>query len=328
MFLKSLKIQHLRNITSAELSFQSNINLITGANGAGKTSLLEAIYLLGRAKSFRHGHNSSPIQKGEDQLTLFSKLEDEDAKTIRLGLIKKGKETLVKTDGEIIKKLSTLASTLPTVLITPLSHRLLDEGPEHRRRILNWGLFHVEHSYKTVIGNFSRSLLQRNNALRSSSSDLSIWNKAFVDYANKVNEQQCRYFDCWKKELLNLSEQINFLDGLDVSFNQGWKAGENLHDLLKHKEPDDKERGYTTVGPQRADLIFKIDGVESRQILSRGQQKVLIILAMLSQAILLKKTKGKMPVFLLDDLASELDSKTLGQISTMLYRSGNQLFIT
>ncbi len=186
----------------------------------------------------------------------------------------------------------------------------------------------MEHFYKSAMGNFSKSLVQRNNALRKNTSDLSVWNKALVEYANIVTEQQSRYFDRWKQELLRLSNQIDFLKSLEISYYRGWKYGEDLQELLKQKEPLDKERGYTSVGPQRADIIFRIDGVESKQLLSRGQQKVLIIIAMLSQANLLEKTRGKKPIFLLDDLSSELDSRTLKQISTLLYQSGNQLFIT
>jgi DNA replication and repair protein RecF len=328
VFLKTLKIEHLRNITRADLSFSSTINLMSGANGAGKTSLLEAIYLLGRAKSFRHGHNSSPIQHGQKQLTLFSIWENEDKQKIRLGLKRKGKETQVKINGDLTKQLSKLASTLPIALVTPSSHRLIDEGPEHRRRILNWGVFHVEHFYKTAISNYSRALLQRNNALRGDSQDLSVWNTALVEHANQVNSYQSKYFERWKQELERLSQSLDFLKGLEFSFNRGWKSGEELHDLLQSKERHDKERGYTSVGPQRADLIFKIDGVESRQVLSRGQQKVLIIIAMLSQSILLQKEKGIKPIFLLDDLESELDRNTLSNVCKMLNESGNQIFIT
>ncbi len=127
---------------------------------------------------------------------------------------------------------------------------------------------------------------------------------------------------------MTLSKRIQFLKSLQINFNRGWKQGEDLYYLLKEREAYDIERGFTSIGPQRADLVFKVDGVETRQVLSRGQQKVLIIITMLAQAAVLEKARGKKPIFLLDDLESELDKHSLNSVCTMLREQGSQVFIT
>jgi DNA replication and repair protein RecF len=328
VFLNTLKIEHLRNIAHAELDFTKNINIVFGDNGAGKTTLLEAIYLLGRAKSFRTSNKKSPIEKGQERLNIFAIVNTDNNHPVRLGLTKKGNETKIKLNGQPVKKLSTLANTLPIALVTPQSHRLIEEGPENRRRILNWGVFHVEHTFKTLMGEYSRSLLQRNNALRFDSPDLSVWSKRLAETAQQVSERQYNYFKRWNKELFELCKKIPFLEGLELSLNRGWPADADLKNLLFSRQNSDRERGFTTLGPHRLDLQFRIDGIEAKQLLSRGQQKILIAVILLSQARVLEKVKEQKPIFLLDDLDSELDEISLSKLCELLDEQECQIFIT
>jgi DNA replication and repair protein RecF len=326
--LRTIKVENLRNINFAELSFSPNINLITGNNGAGKTSLLEAIYLLARARSFRQGHQKSQINKGSDHLLIYAITEDQQNQQHRIGFYRTRTKTQVKINGQKANKLSLLAKNLPTVLITPNSHRLIEEGPEHRRRILNWGVFHVEHQFQTIMATFSRSLLQRNTALRSGSRDLQVWDKAFLDSAQNVHEFQKRYFRNLKEEILNLIQGLNCLDGLDIKFYSGWNESFRLSELLKDRLRTDKERGFTGVGPQRADIEISIDRVPTKQILSRGQQKLLVTIILLAQSKLLEKSTGEKPIFLFDDLESELDNQSIETICSLLKQQNGQTFIT
>ena len=311
MKLCHLKIQHLRNISNQTFEPAPGCNLISGVNGAGKTTILEAIYLLARAKSFRTSKHRSPIQNGESQLTLFAEVEDESDYKHKLGLLRQGSSTQVRLDGNNLNKLSELAKILPVLLITPNSHRIIEEGPEHRRRLLNWGVFHVEHQFKTSIMDFNRALLQRNNALRKGSSDLRVWNQSFVDYGESVNRQQTRYFNSWKVELLKITAGIDFLQGLEVSLSRGWREDLSLLHHLEGKEASDRERGFTSVGPHRADINYKVDGEAAKQKLSRGQQKVLISSALIAQSKLQQLSNNTKPILLFDDMDSELDSRSL-----------------
>jgi DNA replication and repair protein RecF len=326
--IKTIKVEKLRNINHAELCFSSSTNLIVGNNGAGKTSLLEAIYLLARARSFRQGQQKSQINKESDHLLIYAITEDQHQHEHRIGFYRTRAKTRVKIDGKKANKLSSLAKNLPTVLITPHSHRLIEEGPEHRRRILNWGVFHVEHQFQSQMATFSRSLAQRNTALRSGSTDLQVWDKAFLESAQAVYDSQERYFGKLKQEIFNLSEGMSFLEGLEIKFYRGWNKNFRLADLLKDRITTDKERGFTGVGPQRADIEISIGRVPTKQLLSRGQQKLLVTIILLAQSKLLEKSTGEKPIFLFDDLESELDNQSIETICRLIATQQSQTFLT
>ena len=328
MIINRLTIQHLRNIERADLDFSSTVNIVTGGNGAGKTTLLEAIYLLARAKSFRIGNQATPIQKGKERLLLYAETLDELKIEHRIGLEKKGSQTRLRIDGRSIIRVSELARLLPIALVTPMSHRILEEGPRNRRRLINWGLFHVEHDFKGLMADFSKSLLQRNNALRRGGKELSVWDETFAQCAENVSVRQERYFEELRSHLLSLCGEIYFLKKLELSFNRGWAQGDDLREAIAKRRTQDRENGYTHAGPQRSDLLFKIDGAPIRQILSRGQQKVLIALILISQAKLLEQARGEKPVFLFDDLQSELDQDSVELICGLLNRQQLQTVIT
>lgn len=328
MIIKKVNIRNLRNIADAELNFSPEINIITGDNGAGKTTLLEAIYLLGRAKSFRNGNQNAIIKNDSDQLVLFAIVEGPSKTQKKIGYSKRNAETLIKIDGVRATKLSELASSLPIFLITPHSHRILEEGPEHRRKLLNWGVFHVEHEYRLEMSEFIRTLSQRNNALKNGTSDLSVWTNSFIEHAYAVNEKQVRYFERWKSEILKISSNIEFLNGLDIKLESGWKRDMSLEDSIESRLQADRERGYTSVGPHRADLLFRLDGIMAKQTLSRGQQKILVTIVLMAQARIQDAIKGKRPVFLFDDMESELDKKSLKIVSNLINQQESQFFIT
>ncbi|MGD8907777.1 MAG: DNA replication and repair protein RecF, partial [Chromatiales bacterium] len=249
MFIKTIKIENLRNIAHAEINFTNNINILFGDNGAGKTTLLEAIYLLGRAKSFRTNNKTGPIAKGSERLTLFATVENDKHHLVRVGFTRKGNETTIKINGQSVNKLSVLANTLPIALVTPQSHRLIEEGPENRRRILNWGVFHVEHTFKTLMGDYTRSLLQRNNALKKRSTDLNAWSSKLAECALAVSERQHNYFMHWREELSGMSKNIPFLEDLEIVFYKGWPGGADFKDLLFSREAVDRDKGFTSIGP-------------------------------------------------------------------------------
>jgi DNA replication and repair protein RecF len=328
VIIKTLKIGNLRNITQAELSLSSNTNIITGENGAGKTTLLEAIYLLARAKSFRPGPPRSIIQRGKESLLIFSELEDRVSTKHKIGLTRTASTLKIKIDGLPAKKLSDLAIALPIVLITPQSHRLIEEGPEHRRRVFNWGVFHVEHSYKNVMTEFNRTLLQRNNALRSGSGELAIWDRLFIEHGLRVNHFQSTYFDSWKCALQSIIKDVPFLQDLEISMGYGWPNGEDLEDVLLKRKSNDKDKGFTSIGPHRMDIFFRLGGCSTKQSLSRGQQKILVTSIFLAQAKVLSDKIGDNPIFLFDDMESELDNNSIALLSRLIKRQNSQIFLT
>lgn len=328
MIIEKLQIESFRNISKADLSFHQQTNIIQGSNGAGKTALLEAIYLLSRAKSFRTTRPRSLIQRGQSQLTLFTKLKNSQGLYTRIGYQQGSGKADIRINGEPAARLSQLVRSLPIILTTPQSHRLLEEGPEHRRRILNWGVFHVEQLFARQMSNFVRSLRQRNSALRKPGVDLNIWNQGFINTAELVSQAQHAFFNNLKSSFETITQGVSFLQAVEISLQQGWEQDVSLKDALLKRIDADRERGYTTVGPQRADINFSIDGLPTKQFLSRGQQKILLTALFLAQADVVHRLSGERPVFLFDDLESELDEASLSKATELLLHQNVQIFIT
>jgi DNA replication and repair protein RecF len=156
--IKRIKIENLRNITKADISPHKGLNIIIGYNGAGKTTLLEAIYLLARARSFRQKRHGRLIKEGTERLNLFAQLQTKEKQIHKIGLQKSASKTEIRKDGQNLKRLSDLAKTIPLTIITPNIQRIIEEEPQHRRRLLNWGLFHVEHGYGELVNRYNKIL--------------------------------------------------------------------------------------------------------------------------------------------------------------------------
>lgn len=305
-----LTIQNLRNISNADITLSPTLNFFHGFNGAGKTTILEAVYLLARAKSFRKGHPSTQLRRGAHDLTLFSEVEKSSSERIRVGLQRSGNKVQMRLNSEPIRKLSDLALSLPVALVTPQTHRILEEGPEFRRKLLNWGLFHVEHRYGQLLSSYNRVLLQRNHLLRSRVGGLDVWDRQLVLLANEIANLQIDYVSAWNRHARKLASHISVFSSLELSLHRGWERDIPLEDVLQGRVESDRKQGYTSVGSHRADIQVRIEGILARNYLSQGQQKLLIILLMFAQSLYMMEELGESPVFLMDDLQSELDPES------------------
>ena len=186
MSLSLLEIHHLRNIQHTKIEPVSRLNLIIGKNASGKTSLLEGIYLLGLARSFRSHKAGNYIQEDKSATTLYGKLTINQSDT-NIGFEKSLKNTEMRLNGEKIKKVSEIAKLLPIQILGPESHSLLDTGPKLRRKFLDWGVFHVEHNYFDIWKRYRRTLLQRNSALRTNPKMVTFWDKEFCETAESID---------------------------------------------------------------------------------------------------------------------------------------------
>ena len=149
MPIDRLDIQHLRNIESARLEFSPGLNLITGLNASGKTSLLEAIALVVAGKSFRTPRIAQLVQHGQNEMVLLGEYH-QGSQSYRVGLSRRQRKTQVKLNGAFVTRTTDLVGYLPLFVLTPESHQLLDSGPKMRRQYLDWGVFHVEPPYTSA----------------------------------------------------------------------------------------------------------------------------------------------------------------------------------
>lgn len=165
MSLRRLEVRDFRCIAATDLEFDGRCNLISGANATGKTSLLEAIFFLGRGRSFRTARNETLIRKGAEELLLTGRFEaGESIRPVGVRYSREGFEA--RAGGNRIGSLAELASILPVQAIDPEVHRLVEDGPQERRRYLDWGVFHVEPRFVEQWRRYQRALKQRNAALR------------------------------------------------------------------------------------------------------------------------------------------------------------------
>ncbi len=331
MGLIQLNVSNLRNITQATLSPHPAFNLVTGINGSGKTSLLEAIYFLGRGRSFKAANNEKLIQKGKNEFIITGRIQLND-REFQLGIQRANKRTRIRLSGQTITKASQLTEVLPIQIIEPGLHAFFEQGPDVRRRFLEWGVFHVEPRYEQAWRNYRRILLQRNAALKAHWGRAAIiqWDALLVESATMINTYRQVYLEkiaCFLHQFPG-QHAIDFMQGLEMEYYPGWKKGVELGGVLAASLDADLTRGFTQSGPHRADIRFKIDGDRGKDILSRGQQKLFISLLFLAQSILLRELTGKRSLILIDDLAAELDETSRAILVRVLLSTNSQVFIT
>jgi DNA replication and repair protein RecF len=324
MGLASIRIEHLRCLASASLSLSPRLTLIHGPNGSGKTSLLEALFLAGRGRSFRTRQTERLIARDADLLRVYAETVDP---THRIGFEyrREGGYT-ARLDGSDVESLAQLPPAFFVEVIDPDIHRLIEGGPAERRRWLDWGVFHVEHAFLPHWLRFSRALRQRNAALKAGQ-DPDVWDGEVAEHGEAVARLRAAWLDSlrpyWEKSVQQLS-------GLQIQLGyfQGWGADRSLREALREGRDRDRERGSTGSGPHRADIPLRLAGTAAREVLSRGQQKLVaaaLVLALLSR---LREHQGATPTLLLDDPAAELDPQRLEGLVDLVKTLDCQLVIT
>jgi DNA replication and repair protein RecF len=324
MPLAELRIANLRCIESAELEFSPDLNLIVGENGAGKTSILEAIFLLGRGRSFRTRNSEKLIRHGQHSLTVFGVTGDTPRSVAGVEVTRDG--TRARINGQDAESLLALSGVIAVQSIDPEIHKLIDQGPERRRRWLDWLVFHVEPTFALHWARYQRALKQRNAALKSGG-DVSVWDPPLIEHGSAMTEARRRALDRLQRYLQGLFATFS---GLEVSagFATGWSQDQPLADALHESTSRDRERGATSVGPHRADVILRTKGRSARETLSRGQQKLTAVAMIVSQLKLLSAELSMSPVLLLDDPAAELDEKNLRRLFEELDALSCQMIAT
>lgn len=328
--LQSLDIEDFRNIESARLRFSNGLNLITGPNAAGKTSLLEAIYCLGRVHSFRTADNNSLVRQGQGGWRLIGRIGKSAGHTFPVGVERSAGSYEIRLNGQPVRRLSELAGCLAVHLMANDNANILTGGPRFRRQSLDWALFHVERGYREVWQRFARGLRQRNAVLRAQGtvSQVAAWNGELVEAALILDRMRRTYLG--ELEPLLTEELQQLVPGIRItlSYRAGWTQGETLSTVLDTTLDRDLARGFTHAGPQRADFSVRVDGVPVQTRFSRGQQKVTVLAWLLAQAKYLQAHEGPPSVFLLDDVTSELDVAHQDRLVSALDGLQSQVFAT
>jgi DNA replication and repair protein RecF len=327
--LSSIEVQDFRCIERASLEFHERGTGIVGGNAAGKTSLLEAIYFLTHGRSFRTATRSKLIRCGAETFRVVARIRAGEADLVA-GAEHGHGETQLRLGGRGISGVSEIAEVLPIQVIDPGVHRLIDEGSSRRRRLLDWGVFHVKHEFLGVWRRYQRALAQRNTALREELGPdvVDAWEGELVESADAIDRLRSSYAATFSAHFRDIG---SVLVGEEVAleYRRGWDADSSLADSLKGSQDKDRRHGTTTVGAHRADLAIKVDGVLARDRVSRGQQKVLAAALILAQIrSLAALTQQTRTCLLLDDPAAELDVDKLGKLLRAIEQIPAQLIVS
>lgn len=336
MSLTRLQIDHVRNLRKVKLQGLRRINVFYGRNGSGKTSVLEAIHLLGMARSFRGSSVKSLITHGEASCVVFGAVSPDFSagSGITLG-IQRGVagEAQIKVAGKPVRSLAQLVEYLPLQVINADSFDLLTGSPGARRQYLDWGVFHVEHRFFDQWQRFQRCIKQRNKLLRRGKiqdrQELAVWTRDLATSGAAISEYRHEYFKRLVPRFRDIvARLVPSLTGLELRYLRGWDKQLSYEQALENSIPVDSEHGYTHVGPQRADIRVLIDGRVAAETLSRGQQKLVVCGLKLAQGQLMSEQGRGSCTYLVDDLPSELDLEHSRQVCEQLSLMDAQVFIT
>jgi DNA replication and repair protein RecF len=322
----------LRVFAEAEFFPGPGINWFTGQNGAGKSSIVEAAYVLGHGRSFRAVQIEQAVRTGSEALWVSAEVESGDGGRCRLGVRRarqKGWEQRV--DGGSVQGLSEVARRFPVLCFEPGSHHWISGPAERRRRLIDWGVFHVEQGPLVWWTEYQRALRQRNAALRTGDpNEARAWEPVLAEVGERINALRKDFCQEWGElSLKRIRSWSSDLAKLELSFRSGWGAHHaDLVEALAAQRDRDLGLGYTYAGPHRADLGIRLEGVEARERLSRGQAKLLALALLIGLSEVYRLRHGSAPLLLLDDLGSELDDRHGEAVLAELRAAGAQVWLT
>lgn len=327
MRLTRLNIERVRNLKTVALTGLQPFNVFYGANGSGKTSILEAIHLLATGRSFRTHIPKHYIEYEQSDAFIFAQ-----SATDKFGMQKfSSGEQLMRVNGDTLATQGQLAKLIPLQLIDPQSIDIIEHGAKPRRQLLDWLMFHVEHEFYAVWQYYSRILKQRNSLLKSqrqiSIERIEPWNQLLGQYGEILHSQRLEVVAEWNtyfmEELKHLLPNIE----VQLEYSAGFNTDIGLQQNLTQHHQKDIERRYTEHGPHKADLKLKTPYGAASDVLSRGQKKLLIVALKLSQIAMLHASNRE-TVVLLDDLTAELDVAAQQRLIERLSQLGSQVFMT
>ena len=334
MILERLELAHIRNIRRAEIQFSPSFNILVGPNGAGKTALLESIHLLVRARSFRAGNLNSLITYGADELLVRAQGRNNELQ-MTLAVQKKRHEPVRLRCNQVdVRQVSTMAARVPIQVLLPNLADLVFGAPAIRRHWLDWGVFHQDNEYVSVFNEFRRCLRQRNAALRQRDRGaITVWTHRFAVCAEAVARKRETYVEAIRAPFGEALHELAPELKVELELHPGWdleNSEENLDKLFEREI----QYGHSQYGPQRADLRLRMRDIsgsptsrDAARALSRGQGKCVASAMKLAQVALLQQ-QGLKTVFLLDDVAAELDLEHAHRFLQLLRATATQVVAT
>ena len=336
MAVEQLLLTWFRHFDRCHFTFDSKENLIIGCNGSGKTSLLEAIYYLAYAKSFRCSSTRLMIGHQHDRFQIEAKIVSDVCTRHAKSMHAVDKRLSgISLDDDKKTKQSSIARILPVVFIDASTHRDFANTPKNRRDFINWCCFYGDSEYHQYLLRFQRALQQRNQLLKqcrhhtNARVQLQSWSEPLVFYAEKVHTSRAQLMTSLNEKLALIWPQFFSMSHGSMTYDRGWRDSVAYGDCLQQSLEQDIIYGFTQYGPHRADLRCLTDAGHSVfQCFSHGQQKLFAYMTRFIQLALLDKTMSPHSVILIDDLAAELDAPNQSRVLAYLDDLPSQKFLT
>lgn len=327
MKINSLELNNFRNYTNTKTNFNDGVNFIVGSNAQGKTNMLESIYLISVGKSPKNSKDKQIIRFGETKAKVGVSFSTRAGnKTIEMYLDKSDKKS-IKINNLNILKLTELVGTLSVVYFSPDELKLIKEVPEDRRNFLDVSISQFDKTYLYNLMKYNRILKMRNQILKSLDSaeskteQLKLFTPQLIDTAEKIIEKRLNFIEKLKNIAKNIHKTITLIENLDISYSYSLKENisikEDLQNQFNNSIQKEIELGYTTIGPHRDDIIFKINDLDCKHYASQGQQRTVALVVKLSLMEVVYEEIGEYPILLLDDVLSELDMERQERLLNM-----------
>ncbi|MCL1623975.1 DNA replication and repair protein RecF [Moraxella sp. Tifton1] len=341
--IHELRIHAFRNLSQVSLC-PTRCNVIIGKNGSGKTSLLEAVFLLSRGKSFRHHEPRRYIQHRTQFCAVWARIDNHKTIAIQKQLGASGlANTLLKVNQSVVSGQSTLSFLLPMLLVDPTGMSVLEEGSANRRQLLDWLAFHVEPDFYPKWLSYQRLLKHRNALLKFNvlpTQELLAWDRELCECADVLHGCRQAIFDRWQGFFEEMIGKLipSHQGRLSLNYQPGFDVQVGLFDTLRQRMVQDQDLGHTRIGAHRADLMVVFKNIsdcgrgvreQAAHVLSRGEKKLLITALKLSQLQLICEHLSEVkPVVLIDDVDAELDGEAIEVLLGTVLALPCQLFIT
>ncbi len=317
MRITELLVENFRNIENEKITFSPETNLIWGKNAEGKTNIIEAIYYFANSKSFRTSRDSDLIRLGENKAKLTAVFEEGNRQLKYEIELNKNEKRTFHYNGIKISKMSDFFGNFRAVLFVPEHLRIVKNGPSERRSFIDGAICQLKKSYISDLFKYTKILSEKNALLKDFKDSeesrilLDVYDMSLVEIGAKITKIRREYteklFECAKKHLYDMSG-----DGLSFEFHpSGFVSSENEEDFYKRLLSESRKRDIlyksATTGCQRDDFEIRVNNLPLKQYGSQGQQRSLVIALKLAEGEIAQSEKNSSPIYLFDDILSELD---------------------
>ena len=349
MQCNKITVEHFRNIQAAEVTFSPGVNLLLGDNAQGKTNLLEALSLMAIGKSFRGVRDADLIQFGQDRASIVLDYCDHIRNMRLSATLMAGRKRKMEQNGLPVAKMSDLIGGLRVVLFCPEHLSIIKSGPELRRNFLDVAISQLKPVYMSSLQRYNKILKERNRLLKEASENeaarrvmedtIDVWSEQLahegaiiaryrVQYIQKIKKAAADVFydmtagrevpDFHYVGTAHLSSEEDYLDAQ--------KTERAFLDLLTASHAREIGAGYTLWGVHRDDIDITLNGVCARLFASQGQQRSLALAMKLSEGEICREECTEHPVYLFDDVLSELDVGRRDYLTSRM--GGKQVILT